>query len=358
MGKIVLEYPALPKGTVAIPLRARSFLVAATLLLAATVSHADTLYLKNGMFIVVAHATEKDGQIDYWVGNTKYTISKTLVAKIEPGNGPAAGFPATSPHGVPAVQDLTRRDTATGKETASHDKLPLPIPGGPKAREPYWATLRSRILQGDQVNEMRLAEIGLDHDARTTANAYFLAGVIEMQGGDPARASAYFENAIRANPEQANLLEWHAIALSAQGKYVDAVHDLERATALDPDSAHLLQLLGLARYDADRTGEAVTAWKQALQLSSDPYTEKLLRKAEREQGVEERSQSRQSAHFTLRYQGDATSAELQQQILATLEESHRDLASQLSYQPGENIIVILYTHKQFADITQAPSWAG
>ena len=52
-----------------------------------------------------------------------------------------------------------------------------------------------------------------------------------MQGGDPARASPYFENALRATPDQATLLEWHAIALSSQGKYVEAVYDLERATA-------------------------------------------------------------------------------------------------------------------------------
>jgi hypothetical protein len=84
----------------------------------------------------------------------------------------------------------------------------------------------------------------------------------------------------------------------------------------------------------------------------------LLHKAEREQAVEERSRSRQSTHFTLHYQGDATSAELQQQLLATLEEAYRDLASQLSYQPAENIIVILYTQREFVDITEAPSWAG
>jgi tetratricopeptide (TPR) repeat protein len=311
------------------------------------------------MYIVVTNATEKDGQINYWVGNTKYTISKTLVAKIEPGNGPATSFPATSLHGVPPlVQDLTHRDAVTGKGSASHDKLPLPIPGGPKAREPYWATLRNRILQGDQVNEMRLAEIGLDHDARTTANAYFLAGVIEMQAGNSGKAEAYFENGLRATPEQANLLEWHAIALSAQGRFDDAVPELEHAISLTLDSAHLQQLLGLAQYNADHTPEAVIAWKRAQELAPDQSTGVWLRKAERELEVEERSRRRQSAHFILHYQGDATSADLQQQLLATLDDGYRDLASQLGYEPSEKIIVILYTQKEFVDITEAPTWAG
>ena len=168
-----------------------------------------------------------------------------------------------------------------------------------------------------------------------------------MQGGDAAKASTYFENALQSAPEQTNLLEWHAIALSAQGRYPEAVSELERATALDSNSAHLFQLLGLARYDSDRTGDAVTAWKRAMELSPDPYTERLLHKAERELEVEERSRRKQSTHFILHYQGDATSAELQQQLLATMEDGYRDLTSQLGYEPTENIIVILYTQKEF-----------
>jgi len=343
-----------------IPTKTRPILGACMLLAAAALASADTLYLKNGMYIVVTKATEKGGEIEYWVGSTKYTISKDLVAKIEPGNGPSTNTHSGTPmhRGAPAVQDLSRRDANASTGTASHDKLQLPAPGGPKQHEPYWDALRTRIMQGDRVNDTKLAEIELDHDAHTTSNAYFLAGVTEMQGGDPGKASAYFENALRATPEQANLLEWHAIALSTQGRYAEAVYELERATAVEPDSAHLLQQLGLAQYDADRTSEAVTAWKRAMELAPDAYTDRLLHKAERELEVEERSRRRQSTHFILHYQGDATSAELQQQLLATMEEAYRDLASQLSYQPNENIIVILYTQREFVDITEAPSWAG
>jgi len=342
-----------------ISLKTQPLLAIGILLLVATLASADTIYLKNGMYIVVTKAVDKGGEVEYWVGSTKYTISKDLVAKIESGNRAPSTQSSAPMNGASAVQDLTRREGAGNAGAVSRrEKLQLPAPGGPKQQEPYWSALRTRITQGDRVNETRLAEIELDNDARTTSNAYFLAGVTEMQSGDSAKASVYFENALRATPEQANLLEWHAVALSAQGNYAEAVHELERATALEPGSAHLLQLLGLARYDADRTSEAVTAWKQAVELAPDPYTEKLLHKAERELEVEERSRSRQSAHFTLHYQGDATSSELQQQLLATLEESYRDLASQLSYQPAENIIVILYTQKEFVDITEAPSWAG
>ena len=215
--------------------RSTFFFLACTILGAAKSASADTLYLKNGMYIVVTRAAEKDGQIDYWVGSTKYTISKELVAKIESGNGPSPSVhSATSiTQGAHGIQDLTHREPDQNAANPGHPRLEMPVPGGPRQNEPYWIALRNRILQGDRVNEMKLAEIELDHDARTTSDAYFLAGVTEMQAGATGTASAYFERGLRAAPEQARLLEWHAIALSSEGKYEDAVHELEHAVDVD-----------------------------------------------------------------------------------------------------------------------------
>lgn len=315
--------------------------------------YADTIYLKNGMYIIVRKAEEKDGQIEYWVGSTKYTIAKSAVAKIEPGDGPAKR-PMTS--GAPMVEDLTRRGAGTSS-SPKHDKLQLPIPNGPK-EDAYWSALRNRITTGDTIDNMRLAEIERDNDVRTTTNAYFLAGVMAMQQGNTDQASGYFEHALQATPDQVNLLEWHAIALASQGRYGDAAYELEHATTLQPDSPSLLRLLAMARYDADRTADAVDAWKRVMELAPDPNTERLLHKAERELQVEERSSKKESRHFTLRYQGDRTSAALQGEVLATLENQYQDIARQFGYEPSSNIIVILYTQKEFTDITEAPAWAG
>src|SRR6185295_15235004 len=178
------------------PAKPRCVVVACAILAFATTASADTLYLKNGMYIVVARAAEKDGQVEYWVGSTKYTISKTLVTRIELGNGPPVSSHSAK-RTLPAVQDLSHRDPDPTTAAARHNKLQMPVPGGPKQNEPYWVALRGRILQGDRVNEIKLAEIELDGgDPRTTSNAYFLAGVTEMQGGNSARASAYFASGL------------------------------------------------------------------------------------------------------------------------------------------------------------------
>jgi Tfp pilus assembly protein PilF len=323
-------------------------------LAAARLASADTLYLKNGMYIVVRKAEEKDGKIDYWVGSTKYSIAKSAVDRIEAGDGPAKR-PMTP--GAPRIEDLTRRgDSASG--TSAHDKLQLPFPKGPKQDEGYWLGLRSRITTDDSIDNMRLAEIELENEVRTTTNAYFLAGVIAMQRGDSDHASGYFERAIQATPDQANLLQWHAIALASQGRYADAAYQLERAAGLQPDSADVLRLLGMARYDADRTADAIDAWRRAMEISPDPNTERLLHKAERELKVEERSNKKESRHFTLHYQGERTSPGLQEQILSSLESQYQDIARQFGYEPSTNIIVILYTQKEFVDITEGPAWAG
>lgn len=314
---------------------------------------ADTIYLKSGISISVTRTQEKDGQIVYWVGGDQYSIDKDAVLRIEAGDAPVSKGSFTG--STASVQDLTRRDSSSGPQ---HDKVKLSLPTGPRQTDSYWTGLRNRIMVRDTIDDQRLAEIEIQHNDRTTADAFYLAATTEMQGGNADKAAGYFEHAVRAMPDRVDLLQWHAIALAAQGRYPDAANELERANSLKPDSVEVLRMLGSARYDADRTADAITAWKRAQQLLPDPVTAGLLHKAERELEVEEKSRSKESRHFTLRYQGDKTSPELQQQILATLEHAYQDIARQLSYEPSENIIVILYTKTEFMDVTQAPSWAG
>jgi tetratricopeptide (TPR) repeat protein len=333
-------------------------LIVIALFLCTPAALADTIYLKSGISISVRKTEEKDGQVEYWVGDDEYSVPKSDVLKIESGDAPVtASQPAMATSGAPAMQDLTRREPS--QTTASqHEKVKLSLPAGPRQNDSYWSGLRSRIMVRDTIDDIRLAEIELQHDLRTTENAYFLAGVIDMERGNTSKASGYFEHAIAAKPDDVNLLQWHAAALASQGKYADAAYELERATTLKPDSVQLLRMLGAARYDADRVADAISAWKHALELSPDPATERLLHKAEREMQVEEKSSRKESRHFTLHYQGKETGPELQQEILTSLETGYQDLSSQLGYEPGENIIVILYTQKEFMDITEAPSWAG
>ena len=333
-------------------LKVRRRIAGCAFLFLALPTSAETIYLKNGLYIVVRKVEEKDGQVEYWVAGTKYTIPKTAVSKIEKGEGPT---PQPS-SGSGAVQDLTRRDTPLARE--SQEKLQLPLLTGPKQDDPYWTGLRDRVLQDNRADQRRLSEIEMEHDARTTTNAYFLAGVVEAEHGNLADASTYFEHALAGKPNDPILLQWHAIVLSNLGRYRDAVSDLTRAAELKSDSSQIYQLLGLAQYDAGYTSDAVASWENALKLAPDALTERLLHKAQRELQLEQRSRQRQSSHFNLQYDSDSTSPELRNALLNSLEVQFRELARQFGYEPTEAINVILYTQKDFFDITEAPSWAG
>ncbi len=98
--------------------------------------------------------------------------------------------------------------------------------------------------------------------------------------------------------------------------------------------------------------------KRALELEPNPETQRLLERVQRELDVEERSNQQESRHFSLRYEGGETSLALQRELLGTLEEQYQQLARDLDYAPRENMVVTLYTQKQFFNITEAPSWAG
>ena len=319
------------------------------------VSSADTIYLKSGISISVTRTQEKDGQILYWVGSDQYSISKDAVARIEAGDAPVSRSGYVGSISGSGVQDLTRRESPN---SPIHDKVNIQPPSRPKQSDAYWTELRNRIMTAGIIDDQRLAEIEIQQNNRTIADAFYLAAITTMQNGDPGKASGYFEHALRAMPNRVDLLQWHALTLAAQGRYPDAAHELERANTLQPDSPELLRMLGSARYDADRVGDAITAWKRAQELAPNSVTATLLHKAEREVGVEEKSRLKESRHFTLHYQGDRTSAELQQQILATLESAYQDISRQLSFEPTENVIVILYTKTEFVDITEAPTWAS
>ncbi|MBV9342476.1 MAG: tetratricopeptide repeat protein, partial [Acidobacteria bacterium] len=316
------------------------------LLLAVPPLFGDTLYLKSGISISVTRTEEKDGAIQYWVGDDQYSIAKSEVLKIEPGDAPVTPPSSSSSAGAPpAVQDLTHRDGPAAD--SHHGKLKVPLPTGPRQNDAYWNSLRNRIMVRDTIDDQRLAEIEIQHENRTTADAFYLAALTEMERGNANKASGYFERAIRAMPERVDLLKWHAVSLAVQGRYNDADNELERANTLQPNSPDLLRFLGLVRYNSDHTREAIAAWKQALELSPDPETRERLHKAERELEVEEGLKTKESRHFTLRYQGERIGPELQQQLLAALEGAYQDLSRQLNYEPLENIIVVLYTQKEF-----------
>ena len=294
---------------------------------------ADTIYLKNGRTILADKVTENGPRVYYEVGDDAYAIPTSLVDHIESGGTPPprpASPASPKPADVPNV-------TAT-------------IVGGD--------AVALKIIRNGRVDAEALAALEHAGSAEQAAAGFFLAGRHEFERGDRERARFYLDRALSFAPQNDVILVSYAAVLIQLERPADAIPLAERATRAAPNSAEAWMILGFADYSADRLPQAVVAWKRSLALRPDDNVQKYLARAQRELDAEADFSQADSGHFSFHYEGATTSADLRQQVQASLERSYSDLARDLGIAPRQNISVSLYTNQAFFDVTEAPSWTG
>jgi tetratricopeptide (TPR) repeat protein len=304
-----------------------SLILLITLALAA---QAETIHLKNGRTILASNVREKNGRIEWEVGDNTYSIAKSLVERIDTGGAP-----------------VVSRGPAQELEAAP-----------PTERVEHAEELSGRVVVQGRVDASALAAVEKEGFPENSAAAYYAAAEHEYNRGNLEQARIYLEHALSFTPTNSILLDSYAYVLLSLGKTAEALNQAERATRLAPNSADAFKLLGMAYYKSDKTEEAIRAWKHALELRPDPQVREYLRKAEREQTAESQFGQEETGHFTLRFEGAQSPAALRQEILATLEAHYSSLAGEMGVSPHDSIPVILYTRQAFFDVTQAPGWSG
>jgi len=310
--------------------------------MALSAAWADTIHLKNGRTIVADSAGEKDGRVEYQVGDNTYRIPKILVERIDTDDEPV--FPGAD-QAMP-VSGSPRQDPG-----------PKAAPEVPQPSLSWAGDLGKKVIREGKVDSSALYELE-SGKAETAGAAYFIAGRFELEHGNREQARLYFERALGFLPDQPAILTSYAALLIQLSRAREAVSYAERATQAAPDSADAYSILGYAYFNSDRTRDAIPAWERALQLRPDPKLEAVLAKARREKAAEASFTENDTGHFTLRYEGSKTNPELREQIINTLEGDYNDLAGELGITPYQNIPVVLYTEQAFFDVTQAPSWTG
>ena len=311
----------------------RSAVISLVLALAAAPLCGDTIRLKNGKVIYADRVREAGGRVEYERGDDTYAIPRSLVERIEAG-------------GLPAPAD------------ASAHRSDLPAADLPRlAAEPGAADLVARIVRNGSVDAEAVSALEAQGDARLSAWVNDVAGLHEQERGNLERAGTLFRRGLSFAPENPYLLGHYAALLIKLQRYAEAVPYAERAARRAPDSADALALAGFAYFLADRSRDAVPAWKRSLELRPNDTVRQYLARAERELAAEAGFGQQESSHFVLRYEGKESSPTLRRQLLETLESQFNDLVRQLDVSPRESIPVILYTDQAFFDVTQAPSWA-
>jgi len=295
---------------------------------------ADTIVLKSGTRIVVDSASEKNGRVEYTIGDNTLTIPKSIVVRIERGPSSNSGSAPSSKPGVTKEElPLMRKEMEVSEE------------------------LVARVISHDDVDIAALKKIERDGPPEQAAAAFAIAAGFEDNRNNLQTEAGYLESALHYLPENSILLENYSSLLLRLGRYSEALIYGERATRANPQSSYAFWILGYAHYKNDQNKEAIAALKTSLALHSDDKVQQLLERVERESRTEADFHQEESNHFTLRYEGSQVNSGLRQQILNTLEASYDKLQNDLGATP-KNIYVSLYTDEAFFDVTQAPAWSA
>jgi tetratricopeptide (TPR) repeat protein len=292
-------------------------------------ARADTIVLKNGDRIQADSAQERNGRVEYTIGDNTMSIPKSIVVRIEKGPvyapAPAAAAGAESP---PAHEQMA----------GSGDLL-------------------ARVIHNGSVDTSAIKAIENEGDALQSAAANSIAANFEEKRRNYSAAAHYLQAALVFLPDHGVLLENYAAILLQLGRAEEALLRAQQATRASPQSADAFLVLGYAYYKNDHDREAIAALKKSLELRPNDRARELLERIERESRTEADFRQQESSHFTLRYEGSQTADALRTQVLDALESDYRALANDLGATP-KNIYVSLYTDEAFFDVTHAAAWTS
>lgn len=315
-----------------------------------------TIYLKNGKTIVADSVTEKNGRVQYTIGEDEYAIPKSVVDHIDLPSKPTS-VPATSGDEQP-LRRLSGDAVRPGRDSGALVNDPVELPAVPTRGLAAADRLSSRIIHDGKVDDEALALLEREGKADSTAAGFFAAGRFQFERGNRERARFYFERALSFSPQNDTILSHYAATLIQLGRASEAVPFAERAARLAPNSADSFTVLGFAYYGSNGDGQAIRAWKHALDLRPDETLKAYLEKAEREEKAESEFRQAETGHFVIHFEGASTGDAVRASIQSELEKAYSDLANALGVSPRASIPVSLYTNQAFFDVTQAPAWSG
>lgn len=183
------------------------------------------------------------------------------------------------------------------------------------------------------------------------------AGWKALQKGDIDRAVKSFAEALSIQPNDPVLLLGAGASAQAQGKPKEAMTRLQRALELDPKLAPASRLLGQIAYHQGEVDLAIKTYEKALKLSPDAQLSSELDAWRKEADVHHTFEERRYDRFRVQFEGRAEET-LAAQATTMLNTAFWRIGQKLGAYPSDTIVTILYTEKQFRDITRAPEWSG
>jgi hypothetical protein len=115
--------------------------------------------------------------------------------------------------------------------------------------------------------------------------------------------------------------------------------------------------LALSLYRQNELAAALEQAQAALALQADEELIELLARLKKEIRVQRNYDDARTANFVVLFDG-YEHEEMKYAVLDILKDAYGEIGKELNHFPSEPISVILYTAKDFSDVTQAPMWSG
>ncbi len=179
-----------------------------------------------------------------------------------------------------------------------------------------------------------------------------------LERGDADKAAAIFREELDRSPGNAMLNYGAGYAAASLGRTDAAMSYLKHAIECNPRLVQAMVLLSQMAYQAADLDLAVsTLEKAAAIVPRDRGIAQQLDQWRREAALHSRFEERTTARFKVMFEGAAEKA-IGDQVAGILESAYWRIGKMTNTYPSETLNVILYTNRQFQDITRAPAWAG
>lgn len=193
---------------------------------------------------------------------------------------------------------------------------------------------------------------------QNTYARYMRTGSEQIKAGDYEAALSSFEQALRYNDSASDVYLGLGIAhfYLKDDKYAE--RELTKAVEIDPKISAAYQYLGEIYYRKDDLETAAQFWEKAVALNpSATEIRARLERIRKEHKAEQNFNRDVSSHFLTKFEG-REKIEAGRIVSRILEDAYGEVGRALSYYPDQEIQVILYSGKQFQEVTDAPGWSG
>jgi tetratricopeptide (TPR) repeat protein len=179
-----------------------------------------------------------------------------------------------------------------------------------------------------------------------------------LNQGDANRAASLFREALDRSPRDPVLHFGAGWAAYALGRNDAAISFLKRALEYNSSFVQAAKLLGIVAYANSDLDLAIRSMEKAAALApADVGIRQQLDQWRKESALHAGFEQRPGVRFRVLFEGTRQQA-LGVRVEQVLESAYWNIGKTLNSYPSETLMVVLYTNRQFQDVTRAPAWAG